>query len=356
MTAPQTRVERNDKSRLTKFPRTGAGAARVPATIARTGVQKYGNLLEYRPPEEVFAAHSLASLGSVPVTIGHPPTGVTPANMRALQIGHVSDNPAEPRVKLDGSAHEWLRATLVIGAADVLDRLDASEQGPEVSCGYSCRLDMTPGVDPVTGERYDAVQRDIRFNHVAVLLDGEQPRAGADAKIRLDSQGKPMKLIVIDGVELEFGSDKHLAHLSAAHQKALDILQGKFDALSAQFVAEKARADAADAKSTVDALDKAVEARINLIKVAAKVLPGDYDTAGKSDAQVRADAVSAKLGAPAIAGKSADYIQACFDGLVGAVETAPAVYHAPAPATKADAVVNINDSDEAFRASMKVSK
>ncbi len=346
------RVQRTDLSRLAKFPRTGAGAARVPATIARTGIQKYGNLVEYRPPEEVFAADSLASLGSTPVTVGHPPDGVTPANMRALQIGHVSDAPAESAVKLDGSSDEWVRAMMVIGAADVLDTLDAAAQGPEVSCGYSCRLDMTPGVAP-DGTRYDAIQRDIRFNHVAVLLAGEKPRAGANAMIRLDSEGnpQPMKIVVIDGLEFEQGSEKHLAKIAADHQKALDVLQGKFDALNAQLTAEKTRADAADAKASVVAIDAAVLARMALVKTAAKVLPGDYDTADKSDAQIRCDAVVTKLGAAKVEGKSDDYIQACFDGLTGAVETAPAVYHNPTT-PKADAVANINDSDEAFRASL----
>lgn len=348
-----SRVHRTDLSRLAKFPRTGAGAARVPATIARTGIQKYGNLVEYRPPEEVFAADSLASLGSVPVTISHPPDGVTPANMRTLQIGHVSDVPAESAVKLDGSTEEWVRVTLVIGAADVLDILDAAPQGPEVSCGYSCRLDMTPGVTP-DGTSYHAVQRDIRHNHVAVLLaTDEKARAGANAMIRLDSEGnpQPMKILVIDGVEYEQGSEKHLAKLAADHKKALDVLQGKFDALSAQLTAEKSRADAADAKASVVAIDAAVLARMALVKTAAKVLPGDYDTAGKSDAQIRCDAVVAKLGVAKVEGKSADYIQACFDGLTGAVETAPAVYHTPVT-LKADAVVNINDNDDAFRASL----
>jgi uncharacterized protein len=359
MTAPASgaRVERTDTSRLAKFPRTGAGAARLPATLARTGVQKYGNLLEYRPPEEVFAADSLASLGSVPVTIGHPPKGVTPENMRALQIGHVSDVAPEVHVKLDGSVHEWVRAPLVIGDGPTLQRLDSAPDGPELSCGYACELDFTPGVDPVTGEKYDAIQRKIRFNHVAVLLGGEKPRAGAHAKVRLDSEGnpQPMKILVIDGVEYEQGSEKHLAKLDADHKTALAAVQAKFDALQAQHDALKTRADADAAKADAKAIDARVEARMDLFKRAAALLPPEYETAGKSDAEIYLDAVTAKLGADAVKGKSAAYIEARFDTLVeAAAPTAPAQYHAPVTPVvpKADAVVNINDSDDAFRAAL----
>jgi uncharacterized protein len=359
-----SRVTRSDvTSRLGKFSRNGAGAVRVPATIARTGVQSYPEqgLVEYRPADEVFHPDSLASLASVPVTLRHPSASVTPRNARAVTIGHVSDAPPEARVKLDDSADEWLRAALVIADGDAQSAIEAGAAGT-VSCGYSCELDMTPGVAP-DGTKYDAIQRNIRFNHVAVLMANEKPRAGAHARLRLDSQGTPiMKLIVIDGVELEFGSDKHLAHIAAAHQKALDALQGKFDglqakhdALQAKLDAEKTRADAAIAATSAEKIDAAVEARMALFASAARLLPADYDTKGKTDSQVRADAVSHAIGADKLVGKSEAYIEARFDSLVEAkAPAAPAVYHAPAP--RADAVANINDSDEAFRASLKVSK
>jgi hypothetical protein len=342
----------------------------VPATIARTGTQNYPDqgLVEYRPAEEVFHPDSLASLASVPVTLSHPRGHVvTPGTARAVTIGHVSDLAPETRVKLDGSSDEWVRAALVIADGDVQAAIEAGKAGT-VSCGYSCELEMTPGVAP-DGTKYDAIQRNITYNHVAVLTDTEIPRAGGQAKIRLDSEGKPMKLIVIDGVELEFGSDKHFAHIAAAHQKALDALQGKFDglqakhdALQAKLDAEKIRADSAVASMSQDKIDAAVDARMALFASAARLLPSDYETKGKTDAQVRADAVAHALGgADKIAGKSEAYIEARFDSLVEAkAPTAPAKYHAPEPRTDgaSTAVTNINDSDDAFRASLaqKVSK
>lgn len=351
--AAAARVQRSDTSRLGKFPRTGAGAVRAPATIARTGVQSYGDLKEYRPPEEVFSDASLSSLASVPVTMGHPQEGVSPRNARMHGIGHVTDMKPETRVKVDGSPHEWVRTTLIVGDGEALSDLESradAEDPVEVSCGYSCTLEMTAGVDPVTGEHYDAIQRGIEFNHVAILPRGTKARAGADAKLRLDNKDH-MKVIVIDGVEYEVGGEKHLAKLDADHKAALTAANDRADALQAKLDAASARADGLAAQVTQDALDARVEARLLLLQRAAKLLPGTYETQGKTDAQVRADAVSAALGADKIAGKSEAYIEARFDGLCDA--DAPAQYHNPAnggekPIVKAD----IATDDNAFRAEL----
>jgi uncharacterized protein len=366
-------VQRRDVSKLGKFARTGAGGVRVPATVSRTGVQAYpgagpggSTLLEYRPPEEVFDADSLASLGGVPITRNHPPDGVHPGNIREVQLGHVSDNAPEPRVKVDGSAHEWVRAQLVVSDGATLAEIDAHPNASwEVSGGYSCILDMTPGTSP-EGEPYHAIQRKIRWNHVAFERADNWARAGADAKLRLDSQGKTMKKIVIDGVELEYGSAEHFAHVAKAHQVALDAAKARTDAetaradaLQAKHDAEKLRADSAVAATAADKIDAAVEARMALFARAARLLPAEYETKGKTDAQVRADAVTRALGAEKVAGKSPAYLDAMFDLLAdGAAPTAPAVYHKPAPRADGAPQANINDSDEAFRASLaaKVSK
>lgn len=306
----------------------------------------------------MFDAASLTSLASVPVTLGHPPSGVSPDNAREHTIGHVTDAEPEARVKVDGSGEQWVKTTLIVSDGRALRAIEADEAG-QISCGYSCELDMTPGVHPVTGEKYDAIQRSIRFNHVAILTADQKPRAGGEAKVRLDSKDpNNMKKIVIDGVELEYGSAEHFAHVAKAHQSALDAakaredaLQAKLDAMQAKHDAEKSRADSAVAATSAERIDAAVAARLALFALAARLLPADYDTKSKSDAQVRADAVAHALGgADKIAGKSEAYIEARFDTLVEAkAPTAPAQYHAPARNDSAPAA-NINDSDDAFRA------
>ena len=51
----------------------------------------------------------------------------------------------------------------------------------ELSCGYKLNLDETPGITP-DGQHYDAIQRDIRYNHLAVVQRG---RAG-NARLNMD--------------------------------------------------------------------------------------------------------------------------------------------------------------------------
>lgn len=180
-------VLRLDTGRLDRAKRTGAGGARVPATIARTGVQVYTDpsgreVREYRPADEVFAALALESLGAIPVTIGHP-GAVDASNWRRHAVGHVSDTPASKRQ--DGPT-SWLETALVISDADALSRV-ASGDLVEVSMGYTADVVPESGVAP-DGQRYDAVQRNIRFNHLALLESG-RARAGRDARLRLDAVG-----------------------------------------------------------------------------------------------------------------------------------------------------------------------
>jgi uncharacterized protein len=350
------RVNRSDKSRLGKFQRTGAGAVRIPATISRTGVQNYPEqgLREFRPDSEVFAPESLASLASVPVCLGHPPEEVTPANVLEYQRGHVSDAPPEARVRLDGSPYEWVRAPLVVADAELLSMIEADDAA-EVSCGYSCDLDMTPGVDP-TGAAYDAIQRNIRFNHVAILTTDTRARAGADARLRLDSK-ETMKVILIDGVEYEVGSEKHLAKLDADHKTSVDVQRKRADKAEAERDAAQDELKKAKAELTVDAIDTRVEARLELLTKAARLLPKTYDTKGKSDAQVRVDAVTAKIGAEKILGKSADYIAARFDQLTEVTDEA--MYYSPSGESGGAPIPNSGhppqprsdlSDDDAFRA------
>jgi uncharacterized protein len=350
-------VERRDvaMSRLGKFSRTGAGGVRVPATISRTGCQIYGDRVEYRPDSEVFAAASLETLPAAPVTRGHPEGAVTAANWKHLSVGHVAE--AEPaRVKVD--AYEWISTQVVISDADTQAAVERGDV-VEVSAGYTCELDETPGVAP-DGTRYDAVQRNIRFNHLAVLGAGEKARAGADARLRLDNQGKPMVKIVIDGVEYEKNSDAHIAAVLAAAKKDADAQMGASSALVA---AEKARADKAEAErdaarqdaakavalASPEKLDSIVAERLKLRADASRLLPAEYAFEGKDALAIRTDAVKAK-GMP-VDGKSPEYISAAFDVLLSSAPAANTPASATYVAPKADAAErNGVETDAQFRA------
>lgn len=353
-------VQRFDVGRLGRAQRTGAGAARMPATIARTGVQIYTDsqgrtIREYRPPETVFAADSLATLGSIPVTVGHPPQGVTPQNHRQVSVGHVSDAP--PARRAEGPV-EWVDATVVVSDADALRKVDAGEL-TEVSMGYLADVVPEQGVAP-DGQHYDAVQKNIRFNHLALLQDGHA-RAGSGARLRLDGNQEPTmtvrhddnstpaqtpKLIVkVDGIDVEKGSDTHLSLLERAIAAQAKRADDAVAALTAAQTAQgelKAKLDAAEAKLAAVNVPKLVQDELDFRTKLLPILPKQeggkpYDFTGKSREQMHADAVgkavmdeAAKLGSDAErAGFIAAHVKMKLDGVGKTPASTP--LHSPSP-------------------------
>ncbi|MGO1079684.1 DUF2213 domain-containing protein, partial [Inquilinus sp. CA228] len=149
------------------------------ARIARTGVQTYSGaemgrtdlatVRVWRPEEEVFAADALASMAHRPVTLDHPAEPVTAANWKAHSIGQVGGEVAR-----DG---DYIRVPLVLMDRAAVDAVMAGKR--QLSVGYAAEIDWTPGTTPA-GEAYDAVQRRIRANHLAVV---DAARAGPACRI-----------------------------------------------------------------------------------------------------------------------------------------------------------------------------
>ena len=111
----------------------------MPAAVTRTGVLRYRDGAgrewgEYRPPEEVFAADSLATLRAAPVTDGHPRRWSAPT-LDALACGHVDGAPVR-----EGSL---VVVDLAVQDAALAGLVESGERR-EVSCGYDCDVDPTP--------------------------------------------------------------------------------------------------------------------------------------------------------------------------------------------------------------------
>ncbi len=133
----------------------------------------------------------------------------------------------------------------VAGTLHVNDRptLDAIARGDriEISSGYRCRLEWTPG--EFEGQRYDCIQRNIRYNHAA-LCPPNGGRAGNDVGLRLDgiddhtwaiahfdneqettTMAEPNKDKTITKLKLRLdGRDHEVEEYSKEHFDALDRL------------------------------------------------------------------------------------------------------------------------------------
>lgn len=127
---------------------------------------------ELRLPEEVFAEKSLASYKGKPIIVTHDAGYVGTDNVKEESIGTILSEGYR-----DG---DDVRAEIIIHDTDSLKKYKMRE----LSCGYNLRLDETPGV--WEGQPYDAIQRDIEINHLALV---DKARAGEQARLNIDGQG-----------------------------------------------------------------------------------------------------------------------------------------------------------------------
>lgn len=196
-------VIRYDRGTLRRPSTTSQGFLRADGIFGRPGIYEYRNddgtiRRELRLPEEIRDPESLASFADAPVTIGHPPDGeVTAENVRRHEVGAVT-GPARP----DG---EDVAGSVVIKDAAAIKLVKGGKQ--ELSPGYKIKLDETPGTHPKYG-RYDAIQRDIRVNHLAIV---DRARGGSAVRLRMDA------------AEIRADSNGKLTTAVVGHQHLIDL-------------------------------------------------------------------------------------------------------------------------------------
>lgn len=302
-----------------KATKTPEGFIRDKPIVGRTGILTYYNAdgttrREYRPPEEAFKKDSLESLMGKPITIGHK------AMVNADNAGNVAPiGTVLSAGEQDGN---------VIRAEIVLYNLDTAAR--ELSCGYQLDLDETPGIT-LEGEHYDAIQRNIIYNHLAVVekgragiarlnMDGEQVLENEEepnmTKIRLDGgleyDAAPEVGVYVEKLRQENAQLRaDSADAAGKAQKAQDELQAKYDAANADI--EKLKEEAKKAADTFKAnFDSAVKNRVSLLATAGKHKIEKADS--MTDKEIKIAVIKAVRGeAFHLDGKSDDYIEAAFD-------------------------------------------
>lgn len=317
-------ANRYDKTEL-KATRTDEGYLIDTPIVGRVGIQLYrkadGSVQrELRPPEEVFNADSLASFAGKPITDEHPSEQVTAKNVKALSVGTM-----QGEAKADG---DNVVAPIIIHDADMVDKVLKGGKR-ELSLGYKVDLDETPGV--WNGQEYDAIQRNIRVNHLAVVPRG---RAG-NARLNLDrcdavSINQTEDFIMPDTkrrIRLDTGIDYEAdAEVAVAFDKMradnvelnahVSSIQGQMDTIAAERDSLKSQvANLPQLKE--DALKEAraeVAARSALVAHAADF---KIDCEGKTDRQVKEAVILSVRADAALADKSDEYINASFDLAVG---------------------------------------
>nr|DAL54573.1 MAG TPA_asm: hypothetical protein [Caudoviricetes sp.] len=296
------------------------GFLRDSPIVARTGIYIYqqpdGTIRrEYRPPEEVFDADSEASFVGKPIVVGHPASGIVNSDTaQDLAIGTILSS-------------GYQKDETNIACDIVIHNPSAIGEKRGLSLGYRVDVEETPGTTP-DGQQYDAIQRNIRINHLAVV---DRARAGAKARLNLDGdeiiEGVETKMkIKIDSVDFEVDEKianyvnslqskeenarvkldtantelKSVKEQNTALKADADTLKAKADAMTAERDALKAKVDAADAekekavKEAVEAVKADMQERAELEETAkiAKVEKTD----GLTNAELKEGIVKAAFG------------------------------------------------------------
>jgi len=318
---------------------------------------------ELRPAEEVFDSASLDSLRAVTVTIGHPAV-INSDNWRELSVGHVGDN-----VRADDI---YVAGDLIIKDPSAQRGLDGKDYA-ELSCGYSVELDFTPG--EYQGQKYDAIQRNIRYNHVGIggtdwgragpqvrVLDGTTlgDMSTATKEIRTDAPATSAPK-TDDATQAKIDSltaerDTARTNADTANAKA-DAATAKADKLQAQVdeLTNKLEAAEKETKTVKDSVDVLVGKRLALLDAARSILGADFKADGLSDRDIRVAAIKKHDAKFDEKDRADGYIEARFDLIREAsapnvetlVKTATATSPAAqAPSASAPAKVSIEDAQK----------
>ena len=321
----------SDVAQISTRSKTDEGFLDVHAVISRSGIYDYqaGELgiidkdpaqiiRVLRRDEEVFKPESMASFGKTPVTDDHPTELVDAENARYVTVGF-----SEPSVIRDG---DTVKTKLRITDKKLVDAVEAGKV--ELSCGYRADIELESGTDPKFGP-FDAVQKNIRGNHIAVVKRG---RAGDACKIQdknfNDKKGVNTMIMVFDGIQIDVtdqgkqaidklqnrlkdsatklmdAETKHnsvVEKMTADNKSAMDKLQGELDSAKKQI-------------PDTEQLDKLVAERTGIVDAAKKLIK-DFKSAGKSNIDIKKAVILHKDKDAKLDDVSDDYIDGRFSGL-----------------------------------------
>ena len=303
--------------RITQREYTDEGFLKVPARVARTGIQEYlarelgldGDpnriVRVYRPPEEVFAPDSLNTYDSSDITNDHPKELVTATTYKGVAVGVVRGPGRQ-----DG---DFVAADLIVKDQKTINDINAGKC--EVSAGYTAIYDEAPGVTE-DGQAYDFIQREIRINHVAIV---DRARAGANARVFDHNPGGNTMTVLIT---TDSGRSVDVADPANAQ-----VVADSFDRLlkratDAETKADKAQAAADSATEKLGeavkaSSDEAIKARVTAISsthALARKVAGDGFTCDSLDVtEIKRAALAVALPKRDWSDKSAGYVEAAFD-------------------------------------------
>lgn len=323
-----TNAIRVDRAQLPRMTRTDEGYLRGEAVATRLGVFTYINSdgterRELRHPDDVLDSESLETLGMIPVTVNHPDALVNRDNAKDLAVGMTGENH-----RVNG---RHIIVPMTITHSDGVTAVEAGMK--ELSLGYA--VDLIPEQGEYNGESYTHRQKNIRYNHLAIV---SQARAGRNARINLDGAAVQsvnqaeelimsdvkMAMVNLDGLEYQAAPEVAKAYTKVQSeletvradaeksqkdmQKEIDGYQAKIDQLKSDMEKmEKERGD--------EAVAEAAKARVALLAKAGKVVNTD-EMLDASDREIMESVIKSRHDSLDLSEKSEDYVAARFDAVL----------------------------------------
>lgn len=312
--------------------KTAEGFLIARAPLTSVGVFTYRNAdgtprRELRLPEEVFSDESLATLRMKPLTLLHPEEAVTPKNSDKLSVGSIGND-----ITID---HYRVYGSVSVTKADGIKAVE-EKTARGLSCGYKCDIEWTSGT--WMGVPFDCIQRNIRYNHVALV---PVPRAGDGNAIRMDGAGTPeprenykptneekmnLKTIHLDGADFQ-AEPQVIAALDKAQNRAdaaekeLSQLRTDSKAAAEKAATEKAAVEAErdTFKERLDAMEKEMPSKIDAAVKSRLDIVGKANAAGvevrddMADSDIKKAVVKKYYPNANLDGQEEAYINARFD-------------------------------------------
>jgi hypothetical protein len=208
----------------------------------------------YRPAEELSKEDTLKSFRLLPwiddhVMLGSSDDGLTPAEKKGVQ-GVIGEE-----ILFDG---EYLKGNLKVFSEKLMNLIKNGKK--ELSIGYRCLYDLVPGV--YNGQPYDAIQREIRGNHVALVDEG---RSGPDVAV-LDSKKADFRITLdakefkkmADNLELEKENMDEELSLESLHKMIMELkehMAGMMKGEDAEMEVKKGCADESEEEKKKEVKD-----------------------------------------------------------------------------------------------------
>ncbi|MFC6202584.1 DUF2213 domain-containing protein [Lactiplantibacillus nangangensis] len=339
-------VTRYDRAEITDSHLTDEGYLDVKACpISRSGVFPYyfadGTMLrEAKLPSDL--QDGVGSFNNKPVTNEHPQEFVSARNINKYSVGMTHSNAHMQ----DGQ----MVVDMTITDPTTIQEIHDGKRR-ELSIGFKADVERRSG--EFAGQHYDAVQTNIKGNHVAVVSAG---RAGHDVSIphfdskdatlstqilddgyagttKNDQGGTKMKKIIIDGATYELAEDAAAAVQNeqnkattgatsleeanktiAGLKKQIESLKSDNNDAKKSSSTNEAKADAAQSelKSMQDSMQDLIDARVQLQADAAQRLDDSFDFKGKSSRDIKTAVILASHKDLNLDGKDDAYVDGAY--------------------------------------------